>query len=92
MANYQTPWMCINDACEQVIGYVSGGELTPAEDVKPADITTRGANVAIRCPVCGTMKTWYASDPIVRMTNQLIEVIAESIAKRAIHTVNIKTK
>jgi len=92
MAQYQTPWMCINEGCGHTIGFVIGGELTPAEDLMPGDISTRGSNIILRCPVCGTPKTWYSSDPLARALNQLVDVLSEAIAKRAIHVVNIRTK
>ena len=90
--SYQTPWLCVNNECNHTIGHVNGGEFTPAYDVAPEDISTRGSNLIIKCPECGTIKTWYTSDPLVRIWNQLLDVTAESIAKRAIHTINMRTK
>jgi len=89
---YQTPWLCVNNDCNHALGFVSGGEFTPADDVMPSDISTRGSNLILKCPECGTIKTWYTSDPLVRTMNQLIEVMADSVAKRAIHTLHIQTK
>ena len=89
---YQTPWMCVNNECNHIIGYVSGGEFPPADDVFPSDISTRGSNLIVRCPQCGTIKTWYSSDQMNRIINQLMDVMAESIAKRAIHTIHTETK
>lgn len=87
---FNNSWLCVNESCGKNLGTVNGGEFSPAEDVPATNIATRGANLTVKCPHCGTVKTWYTSDPVVRATNQLIDVMSEAIAKRAIHTVNVK--
>lgn len=89
---YQTPWLCVNNECNHILGYVNGGEFNPADDLIPSEISTRGANLIVKCPECGTVKTWYTSDPLVRTLNQLIEVMSEQMAKRAIRSIHIQTK
>lgn len=90
--SYQTPWMCVNNECNHILGFVNGGEFTPSDDIIPSDISTKGSNLIIKCPKCGTVKTWYTSDPMVRTLNQLIEVMADQMAKRAIHSIHMQTK
>lgn len=77
-------WFCINNTCNHVLGVVRGSELNVSEDVPGSCIQTRGANLSIVCPKCGTTKIWYTSDPIVRAVYQFIDATITAGAHRFI--------
>lgn len=88
MAQSQSEWRCINNSCSRVLGYVRGGEFYPAEDVVGDNIHTRGPNLTVTCPDCGTIKMWYTADPITRALYQLVEAISSVAAKRMVRKVS----
>lgn len=75
-------WKCIG--CGFVLGKVLGGELHPS--VHGSNTRTAGPNLVVTCPECGSIKTFYTSDPVVRAIYQLLNatsaVAAESIMKK----------
>ena len=60
----KSEWLCIS--CGIVLGRVLGGELHPS--VPGENLRTSGPNLAVVCPSCKSVKTWYTSDPIVRQS------------------------
>ena len=78
----QTLWYCVNQDCGKPMGEVVGGELK----VDGVYIETRGPNLVVTCPHCGTTKVWYTSDRLYRSITQLIDSIAEVGAKRMLYT------
>ena len=79
-------WLCIQ--CGEHLGDVAGGELTPSEKIPQKNLRTRGPNLVVVCPNCGSTKTWYTADPVVRALNQLVDAVATSLARRVIHLVS----
>jgi len=75
-------WLCID--CGATLGAVVGGEFSPDESVPCANIRTRGPNLVITCPHCGTVKTWYTADPIVRSQYQMLDALATALTKRVL--------
>ncbi len=73
-------WLCIN--CGEVLGHVLGGELRPS--VNGEQCVTRGPNLVITCPSCGSVKTFYTADPIVRAIYQLVDAISSELARRVL--------
>ena len=86
MADNDTKWYCVD--CSHVLGYVQGGEFSPAEDMPGPNLETQGPNLKVRCPECGRVKIWYTSDTIVRSIYQLINAISSEGAKRMIRDVS----
>jgi hypothetical protein len=81
-------WRCINDSCGKVLGHVVGNEFEPAEDVGGSDLRTRGPNLVVTCPDCGTVKVWYTADPMTRALHQLLDVMASVAARRMMSEVS----
>lgn len=77
-------WFCVNEDCRRELGSVLGGEFTPAEDIGGRLLQTRGPNLVVTCPVCGTPKVWYTADPITRALYQLVDVTATQAARRMV--------
>ena len=77
-------WLCIQ--CGRVLGKVLGGELYPAVDV--TSVHTSGPNLAITCPDCGFIKTWYTSDPLVRAIYQLVDAISTTAARSMVQSMS----
>jgi ribosomal protein S27E len=77
---FRSDWMCIS--CGRSLGRVLGGEFYP--NVDGANIRTNGPNLTVTCPDCGSVKTWYTSDPVVRAVYQLVEAVAEVSARAMI--------
>lgn len=75
-------WFCIQ--CNNVLGEMIGGELRPDASVPGDHLITRGPNLVITCPQCGSVKVFYTSDPIVRATYQLVDALARQLAHRAV--------
>lgn len=86
MTTSKSLWYCVNPDCGEPLGDVFGGELRISENIKGALVETRGPNVVIKCPKCGTAKVWYTSDRLYRALSQLIDAIAEQGAKRMLFT------
>lgn len=84
-------WFCINEECKRCLGNVLGGEFQPEENITGQFIRTRGPNLVIKCPDCGTLKVWYTADPITRAIYQLVDAIATQAAKRMIYKVGEMT-
>lgn len=80
-------WQCIS--CGETLGHIMGGELQPA--VHGEYLMTRGPNLAVRCPKCNTIKTFYTSDPVVRAVYQLVDAISTQMAKRMINQISEST-
>ena len=80
-----TEWYCIS--CNRVLGEVLGGEFKPAENISGDSIQTRGPNLVVTCPDCGTQKVWYTADPIVRAMYQLVDAIVTVAANRMVMVV-----
>lgn len=70
-------WVCIN--CGKSLGMVMGGEFYPS--VQPELLRTSGPNLSVTCPECGSVKTWYSSDPVVRAIYQLVNSMSEVAAR-----------
>jgi len=83
-------WYCIG--CDQVLGLVLGSELTLAEGIGGEFVQTRGPNLVIKCPSCGSKKVWYTADPIVRAMYQLVDAISSVAASRMVHTISEETR
>jgi hypothetical protein len=81
-------WYCINEECNRELGEVLGSEFHPASDVGGENLQTRGPNLVVRCPNCGTPKVWYTADPITRAMYQLVDAISTQAAKRMISKVS----
>ncbi len=81
-------WRCINEQCGRTLGRVFGGEYQPSDDFSASKVQTRGPNLVITCPDCGTQKVWYTADPITRAMYQLVDAIATQGAKRMIRKVS----
>lgn len=77
-------WRCINDACGHTLGFVVGNEFEPAEDVGGKSLRTRGPNLVVTCPECGTVKVWYTADPLTRALYQLIDSMSTVAVRRII--------
>lgn len=86
--NKASEWYCINEDCKHVLGEVLGGEFFPSEELTGGCFQTRGPNLVVRCPQCGTVKVWYTADPLTRSLQQLIDVISTQAAKRMISKVS----
>ena len=82
-------WLCVE--CGLELGEVQGGELVPSEKVPQANLRTRGPNLAVTCPNCGSVKTWYTADPIVRALYQLIDAMVTVAAKRMVTVLSEQT-
>jgi hypothetical protein len=80
-------WRCINEACGQSLGEVVGGEFVPAEGVGGSLLQTRGPNLVVKCPNCGTVKIWYTADPISRALHQLLDASIDLVARRAVQKI-----
>jgi ribosomal protein S27E len=76
-------WVCIS--CGKRLGGVFGGEFYP--DVPPDKLHTSGPNLVVTCPDCGTIKTWYTSDPVVRAVYQLVSAISDVAAHSMVEQV-----
>lgn len=63
------PWPCPN--CGYNLGQVLYGQLSLEGEIHA---NTDGPNLVMRCPKCGTIKTWYAND---RMSSLLRELARE---------------
>lgn len=74
----KTQWYCVS--CGHVLGHVVGGEFQPA--VGGECLMTRGPNLAVTCPECGTVKTFYTADPIVRAVYQFVDAIVTVMTRR----------
>jgi len=81
-------WFCINEECRKVLGEVMGGEFFPGEGIIGKFLQTRGPNLVVTCPECGTQKVWYTADPITRALYQLVDAISTQSAKRMISKVS----
>lgn len=79
----KSDWLCVN--CGKRLGGVFGGEFYP--DVAPINLRTSGPNLVCTCPDCGTIKTWYTADPVVRAVYQLVSAIADVSAKAMIEQI-----
>ena len=77
-------WLCIN--CGETLGFMQGGELKPA--VPGEFLLTRGPNLVVTCPKCGSVKTFYTSDPVVRAMYQLVDALASALARRVVTLVS----
>ena len=75
-------WTCVNEECHHPLGRVVGGEFIPSDDVGGKYIKTRGPNVVIYCPECGTRKIWYTADQLTRAGYQLVDALATILMKR----------
>ena len=57
-------WYCINRECadatgkRSVLGRIVKGELV----ISGTPANTDGTHVTVLCPLCGTPKTWFATD------------------------------
>lgn len=80
-----TRWYCVNSECGEPLGNVLGAELYVSESVK--EVHTKGVNVVLSCPKCGTKKVWYTSDAINRAMYQLIDAIAGQLAYRVMQDI-----
>lgn len=78
-------WYCVS--CSKILGEVLGSELTLAGGIGGENVQTRGPNLCIKCPDCGSKKIWYTSDPIVRAMYQLVDSISSVAARRMITAV-----
>ncbi len=76
----KSDWLCIG--CGDRLGSVFGGELYP--DVPVGKLRTSGPNLVVTCPHCGSVKTWYTADPVVRAVYQLVNAISEVAARSMI--------
>ena len=81
-------WFCVNEDCRRNLGSVLGGEFHPAKDITGEQIQTRGPNLVIKCPECGTPKVWYTADPITRALYQLVDATATQAARRMVSKVS----
>ncbi len=81
-----TIWYCINEDCRYELGSVLGGEYYPADSVSGGHLQTRGPNLVVKCPGCGTQKVWYTADPITRAMYQLVDAVATQGARRMVKT------
>lgn len=75
----KTSWYCVNTECGAVLGNVVAGELEGEDIIK---FSTRGPNLEVICPACGTKKVWYTADPLVRASYQLIDAVATMMVNR----------
>lgn len=80
--NKTNAWFCVE--CSHELGYVNGRELSPADTVPHANISTRGSDLVIVCPNCGKTKIWYSADPLMRALNQLIDAITTALVSRLV--------
>lgn len=69
-------WQCIN--CGSILGTVLGGEFHPS--VAGKQLRTSGPNLVVTCPECGSVKTFYTADPVVRALYQLINAVSAEAA------------
>lgn len=83
-------WYCV--ACSYVLGQVLGSEFRPDKSLTGDLLETRGPNLVVKCPECGTKKVWYTADPIVRALYQLSDALATELAGRAIKIISAQTK
>lgn len=85
MSRDNNNWVCINNTCGRTLGYVVGGEFQPEEDVNGENLRTRGPNLVVTCPDCGSVKVWYTADPLTRSIHQLVDVMSSSMARRSVN-------
>lgn len=78
MAIGKTEWQCVQ--CGYVLGHVLGGEFYPC--VPGEQMHTSGPNLAVKCPNCNFIKTFYTADPVVRALYQLVNAVS-SVAARS---------
>jgi hypothetical protein len=78
--SFRSEWQCIS--CGVSLGRVLGGEYYPS--VPGENMRTSGPNLTVTCPKCGTVKTWYTSDAVVRAVYQLVSAVADVSAEAMI--------
>lgn len=86
----KSAWYCVNrDACDFVLGEVVGGELHLGKD---STAMTRGPNLVVTCPNCGTHKVWYTSDPLLRANYQMLDTMATMLSQRVLKNISRETQ
>lgn len=70
------PWPCPN--CSYLLGEVVYGQLYLKGEILA---NTDGPNLVLRCPDCGTIKTWYANDRLSGMLKEIAKEIHNQEAK-----------
>ena len=73
----KSEWLCIS--CGVSLGSVQGGEYYPT--AKAVNVHTSGPNLVVSCSECGSLKTWYTADPVVRAIYQLVHAMADVSAR-----------
>lgn len=74
----KSQWLCVQ--CGRELGVIAGGEFYPHTH-EPIEIRTNGPNLTVVCPSCGTIKTWYTADQVVRAIYQLVDALANVSAR-----------
>lgn len=77
-------WLCVG--CDKPLGRIFGGELVP-DEVPGSCCRTSGPNLVITCPSCGSVKTWYTADPIVRSMYQLVHALSSVAAQSMVEQI-----
>lgn len=80
----ENAWRCVGANCDYVLGFVVGGEFIPSEGIGGKLLQTRGSNLVVICPICGTKKTWYTADNITRAMYQLVDALSGVIVRRSV--------
>lgn len=82
-------WQCIQ--CGKILGEMVGGELRPDTSIPGDHMITRGPNLVVTCPECGSTKVFYTSDQMVRAMYQLVDALSTQLAKRAVRLISEST-
>jgi len=69
------PWVC--PRCQREIGRVMFRELYIDAAIS---VNTDGPNLVCKCPDCSSYKTWYATDRLGAIINEIAENIARRIS------------
>ncbi len=65
----------MREGCHGILGRIIKGELV----LDKVRANTSGVNVIIACPVCGTIKTWWAKDRAV--VGEALNVLSKAFGK-----------